>query len=72
MRQVASRDYSPAQIAAWAPVAANREHRATRLRSRPTYVAEADREAVGFSDPEPGGHIEMLFVHAAVLRFVSH
>ena len=64
VRQVASRDYSPAQIEAWAPVAVNREHWATRLGSRPTYVAEARGQIVGFSDLEPDGHIDMLFVHA--------
>ncbi|WP_404418553.1 GNAT family N-acetyltransferase [Brevundimonas vesicularis] len=63
VRQVASRDYSPAQIEAWAPVAVNREHWATRLGSRPTYVAQASG-IVGFSDLEPDGHIDMLFVHA--------
>ena len=63
VRQVASRDYSPAQIEAWAPVAVN-QHWTTRLDSRPTYVAEADCEIVGFSDLEPDGHIDMLFVHA--------
>lgn len=64
VRQVASRDYKPAQIEAWAPVAVNREHWVTRLASRPTYVAEAGSEIVGFSDLEPDGHIDMLFVHA--------
>lgn len=64
VRRVASRDYSPAQIEAWAPVAVNREHWATRLGSRPTYVAEAGGQIVGFSDLEPDGHIDMLFVHA--------
>lgn len=64
VRQVASRDYSPAQIEAWAPVAVNREQWATRLGSRPTYVAEASGQIVGFSDLEPDGHIDMLFVHA--------
>ena len=64
VRQVASRDYSPAQIEAWAPVAVNREHWATLLGSRPTYVAEARGQIVGFSDLEPDGHIDMLFVHA--------
>lgn len=64
VRQVASRDYSPAQIEAWAPVAVNREQWATRLGSRPTCVAEAGGQIVGFSDLEPDGHIDMLFVHA--------
>ncbi len=64
VRQVASRDYSKAQIEAWAPVAVNREHWATRRGSRPTYVAEAVGQIVGFSELEPDGHIDMLFVHA--------
>ncbi len=34
VRQVASRDYSPTQIDAWAPVAVNREQWATRLGGR--------------------------------------
>ena len=59
VRQVASRDYSPAQIEAWAPVEVNREHWDTRLASRPTYVAEASGEIVGFSDLKPDGHIDM-------------
>jgi len=64
VRQVASRDYSPAQIEAWAPVAVNRQDWTTRLGSRPTFVAETGGEIVGFSDLEPDGHIDMLFIHA--------
>ncbi len=64
VRQVASRDYSPAQIEAWAPVAVNRAQWKTRLGGRPTYVVEAGGQIVGFSDLEPDGHIDMLFVHA--------
>lgn len=64
VRRVASRDYSPAQIEAWAPVAVNREQWATRLSGRPTFVAEAAEEIAGFSDLEPDGHIDMMFVHA--------
>ncbi|RYG57932.1 MAG: GNAT family N-acetyltransferase [Alphaproteobacteria bacterium] len=63
VRQVASRDYSPAQIEAWAPLAVNREQWANRLGGRPTYVAQAGGEIVGFSDLELDGHIDMLFVH---------
>ena len=64
VRKVAGRDYSPAQIEAWAPFAVNRAQWEVRTGSRPTYVAEAGGQIVGFSDLEPDGHIDMLFVHA--------
>jgi putative acetyltransferase len=64
VRNVASRDYSPAQIDAWAPVAVNTSQWSERLARKPTFVAEYQSEAVGFSDLEPSGHIDMLFVHS--------
>jgi putative acetyltransferase len=68
VRQVASRDYSADQVAAWAPVAVNRERWSERMANRPTYVAEIDGEIVGFSDLEPDGRIDMMFVHAGYQR----
>lgn len=64
VRGVASRDYSPAQIAAWAPETPDRAAWAARLSGRPTLVAEIDGVIAGFSDLEPDGHIDMLFVEA--------
>jgi putative acetyltransferase len=64
VRRVASRDYTPAQIAAWAPDTPDRTAWAARLAGRATLVAEIDGVVAGFSDLEPDGHIDMLFVDA--------
>lgn len=61
IREVASRDYNPAQIAAWSTVdrKAWEPHRLTR----PTWVAFDGTRVVGFSDLEADGHLDMMFVH---------
>lgn len=63
VRHVAVRDYSPAQIEAWAPTVVNLSDWSERMERKPTFVAERGSEIVGFSDLEPGGHIDMMFVH---------
>jgi len=63
VRELASRDYSPAQIEAWATSTPSRAAWADRLGGRPTLIAERDGALAGFSDLEPDGHIDMLFVH---------
>jgi putative acetyltransferase len=63
IREVAARDYSSAEIDAWAQ--ADREVWASRRLGRPTWVAVQDMEIVGFSDLEPDGHLDMMFVHPA-------
>jgi putative acetyltransferase len=64
VRAVASRDYDTDQLRAWAPDEIDRERWAARLGGRPTFVATIGGEMAGFSDLEPDGHIDMLFVHA--------
>jgi putative acetyltransferase len=61
IREVASKDYTPAQIAAWSTVdrAAWEPWRLTR----PTWVAVHGARVVGFSDLEADGHLDMMFVH---------
>lgn len=63
IRVVAAKDYTPAQIEAWAQV--DRALWETRRASRPTWVAIIGGERVGFSDLEPDGHVDMMFVHPA-------
>jgi putative acetyltransferase len=62
IREVASRDYDQEQIAAWSTVD-REEWEPWRLRC-PTWMAEVGGEPAGFSDLEPDGHLDMLFVHA--------
>jgi putative acetyltransferase len=64
VRRVASRDYSPEQVLAWAPDDMDRERWAARCAAKPTWVAERGGEPVGFTDLEPDGHIDMFYVHA--------
>lgn len=63
IREVASRDYTEAQVDAWAEV--DRGAWATYRLSRPTWVAIHGEELVGFTDLEPDGHLDMMFVHPA-------
>jgi putative acetyltransferase len=64
IREVASRDYTPDEIEAWAQVE-DRNAWATRRASRPTFVAECEGVPIGFSDLEADGHLDMMFVHPA-------
>lgn len=61
IREVASKDYSPAQVNAWAQVE-DREAWARRRASRPTWIAQNVDVAIGFSDLETDGHLDMMFV----------
>jgi putative acetyltransferase len=63
IREVASKDYTQAQVDAWAQ--ADRDGWAIHRLSRPTWVAVFGQELVGFTDLEPDGHLDMMFVHPA-------
>jgi putative acetyltransferase len=64
--QVAAGDYTPAQIDAWARL--DRDSWASRRRGRATWVAVIGRSPAGFTDLEPNGHLDMLYVHRAHQR----
>jgi putative acetyltransferase len=61
IREVACRDYTPAQIDAWAQV--DRGVWSERRLSRPTWVALWEGTIAGFTDLEPDGHLDMMFIH---------
>jgi putative acetyltransferase len=60
VREVASRDYAPAQIEAWAT---GPDDFARRMGMRTTFVAEANGRLLGFVQFEPPDHIDMAYVH---------
>lgn len=66
IREIAAADYGPEQVAAWSQV--DRAAWAAKRASRPTWVAWRNGQAAGFSDLEPDGHLDMLYVHPAHRR----
>lgn len=60
VRLTAAKDYTPAQIEAWAQV--DRERWARRRLDRPTWIALVGELPAGFIDLEEDGHLDMLFV----------
>ena len=62
---VASRDYTPQQLHAWAP----REHDAAdwaeHMRDLAPFVALQDGQVVGYADVQPDGYIDHFFVSVA-------
>lgn len=63
VRKVAAKDYSPAQIEAWAQ--ADPDKWSVRLLARMAWVVSAEQQVVGFAELEADGHLDTLFVHPA-------
>ena len=63
IHSVNCRDYSPAQLAAWAPDNIDAETWADRQAANDTQLAEIDGKLVGFAELTAEGHLHMLFVH---------
>lgn len=68
VRRIARRDYTEEQVIAWAPDDIDREARAKRHSSKPTWVAEIDGVFAGYAALEPNGHLDCLYVHADYQR----
>jgi putative acetyltransferase len=68
VRQIASRDYSPEQVNAWAPETGDEATWAARRSDAHTYVACLAGHVVGFSDFTDEGVVDMLFVHPDAAR----
>ena len=64
IRRVNSRDYSPAQIAAWASDDIDTASWFGRFSGRYVPVAEEAGRPVGFAELEPDGHIDRVYVSA--------
>jgi putative acetyltransferase len=63
VRSIAARDYNQSQVRAWAPDVIDEEKFGQRCESKSTWVAKIEDRIVGFSDLEPNGHVDMLYVH---------
>jgi putative acetyltransferase len=61
VREIAYKDYSQSQIAAWSTV--DRARWEPRRQTRPTWVAEAGGTIAGFADLEDDGHLDLMYVH---------
>ncbi len=62
VRGLGSRDYSAAQIEAWASLTPSPEALAERMRDGRTRLVAVGEVVVGFIDVEPDGHIDLLYV----------
>lgn len=65
---LACRDYTAAQLHAWAPQDYDGALWSQRMRANQTLVAELDGRAVAFADLQPSGYIDMFFVAAPYAR----
>jgi putative acetyltransferase len=63
VRSIGRRDYTDSQVQAWAPELIDQESFARRCAAKATWIAECEHRIAGFSDLEPDGHIDMLYVH---------
>ncbi|MFI1990576.1 GNAT family N-acetyltransferase [Actinoplanes sp. NPDC020271] len=63
VRGTASRDYTPSQIAAWAPDVVDEGRWQRRRSAARTFVACQGGVVAGFSDFTDAGVLDMLFVH---------
>lgn len=64
IRQVNARDYSPAEIEAWAPTAPEAAFWRERFRDGVALVAEENGRIVGFASLRMDGYLDCLFVHS--------
>ena len=65
---VNARDYTPEQIAAWAPRVEPEEFWRRRFATRLAFVAALDGAVAGFCELEPPDHVDCFYVHHAWQR----
>jgi putative acetyltransferase len=63
VRKIAAAHYSKDQCLAWAPDQIDRTIWIEKRSNKPTWVATCNSQIAGFTDLEPDGHIDMLYVH---------
>jgi putative acetyltransferase len=59
---IASRDYTRAQLEAWAPANLDPKLWESQMRDIRPFVVEANGEIIGYADVQPNGYIDHFFV----------
>ena len=62
VHQVNRQDYTPQQLAAWAPDSVDMVGWVARMERIQPFVVDEDGQVLGFSDIQPDGLIDMFFV----------
>ena len=65
IHEVAVRDYTPAQVEAWAPGTYDATAWAARMAALEPVVAELDGVVAGYADLQGSGHVDHFFVGSA-------
>ena len=68
VREIASRDYAPEQVTAWAPDLPDVDAWSQRLSSQTVFVCENQGRIAGFASVESNGHLDLLYVHPEAQR----
>ncbi|HHQ6588730.1 TPA: GNAT family N-acetyltransferase [Serratia fonticola] len=62
VHNIASRDYTPEQIEAWAPTNIDQEQWSSHMRALRPFVVEIEGEIAGYADVQSSGYIDHFFV----------
>ena len=68
VHQLAAKDYTPAQLEAWASKPIGFEHWAKRAAIKQPFVKELDGRVVGFIELDSDGHVDCTYVDPAYAR----
>jgi putative acetyltransferase len=68
VHEIASADYSPEQIQAWAPENPELEKWAARMQGISPFVAEVEGCVVGYGDVQLDGYIDHFYIKSAMVR----
>ena len=68
IHEVAIRDYSPEQVAAWAPSSLDPDLWANRMRGIAPFVVEHEGKPIAYADVQPSGYIDHFFVSGPFVR----
>jgi putative acetyltransferase len=68
IHEIASKDYTPQQVNAWAPIEIDQELWANKMLSIQPFVVETSGQIVAYADVQASGYIDHFFVSGAVAR----